>query len=171
MQKQTSIRLTDEKKHCIKSRFGTVTAGVNTIASIAARMGALMYFFKDPPTALSCVTESFPVLIRRAWVEMREIFTQSELFLITHALKNTTDLLDNSNYTMGCGVISKIEDAFDFYGKEYEGTWGIQKDGLCPKLCALTSFQLAALELWVGAFWGGTLEPGHDDEMMAIMGG
>jgi len=95
------------------------------------------------------VLEAFPHLYQRALAEIRGRLSRPELSMVLDCLNGTFQTPGLS----GQHVTANVEDSFSLYPGQYQKKWGVDAAALCGKLRALTSFQLAALEIWAGQFW------------------
>jgi hypothetical protein len=93
------------------------------------------------------VLAAFPALYARTIIDMKKIFTASELslFIDIHNSATLTPAM------AGQHIIASCEDSIDL--DNYDEKWEIDPDSIRQKLYSTSIFERACLEIWATAWW------------------
>ena len=105
--------------------------------------------FKTLNAGSTYILEAFPGLYARTIHDLKGKFSHGELCLMV-------DVMNGTWLTAGIAgqhLDLNVHDGIDL--DHLDQKWGIDGSALNTKLEALSIFQVACLEIWIGAFWEG----------------
>ena len=91
--------------------------------------------------------DSFPTLYRRAFHDLKGVFSEPELMLMIDVF-NSTALMPQ---LAGQHLEIQVADGIKLDGLDEK--WKIDKKEMLKKIAALPIFSLACLEIWANGFW------------------